>query len=399
MAMQSLSRRDFVAAAAAATAGRSLGANDRVNFGMIGTGGRGSDHIRELIRLKESNVAITATCDLYRPNLARGAALVEQGFGAAPRTTKDYRELLGWKDVDAVVIATPDFAHPLLLMAALEAGKDVYVEKPFAVNFQDAKAAYLAAKSSRQVVAAGTNMRSDPRLIAASKLARTGVLGKLTRVEFAVNFNQPRWRRPNERVDPADVDWELYKMGRIDRPYDPRLLREWQLFAGITTNGIPGLWMSHYIDLVPWFTGEDYPAGAVSAGGVYLWKDGRTTSDVFYSLLDYPSEFVVMFTMSLTNSSGARNAWYGTRGTLDCQQWLLSGQGGSPQDRIEGETKIEPQTGTSHMADFIDCVRTRRKPRADAQAGFSHAVAGILSAEALLRGSRVRFDRQKLEIL
>jgi predicted dehydrogenase len=384
---------------AAHSAARVLGANDRIQIGMIGTGGRGTDHIKDLIKLKDLNVAITATCDVYRANREKGAALAAQGFGIQPRTTTDYRELLSWKDVDAVIIATPDFGHPILLKAAIEAGKDAYVEKPFATNFADGKAAYLAAKASKQVVAAGTQRRSDGHFMAAAQKVREGALGKVTRIEFAMAVHAPRWKRPEERIDPADVDWKNFQLGRIKKPFDPRLLREWQLFASDTTNGIPGLWMSHYIDLVPWFMGDPYPAGVVSNGGVYLWKDGRTTSDVFYTLLDYPSEFMVMFTMSLTNAAGIRNFWYGTRGLLDCEKWVISGEGCKTKDKIAAESKIEPVVASSHMHNFLECVRSREKPRADVQAGFSHAVAGIMSATALAQGRRMRFDPAKLEIV
>ncbi len=394
-----LSRRAFLGTAAGASLARAAGANDRIHLGVIGAGGRALDHLRELTRLKDLNFAITAMCDVYRPNRERAAAFAEQSWGSAPRTTTDYRELLGWNDVDAVIIATPDFAHPMMLIAALEARKDVFVEKPFAVNFADAKAAYLAAKKSPQVVAVGTQRRSSGHFMFAARQVREGALGKITRVEFAMNVYGPRWKRPPENIAPSDVDWKMFQMGRMDRPFDPSLLREWQLHAPLTTNGIPGLWMSHFIDLVPWFTGDPYPAGAVSSGGVYLWKDGRSTTDVFYTLLDYPSEFVVLFTMSLTNSAGIRTVWYGTRGTLDCERWIMSGEGSSAKDKIPGEVRIEPDPTSSHLQNFLECVRSRKAPRADAQAGFSHAVAGIMAAEALAKGRRMRFDSARLEIL
>lgn len=399
MSQNSLGRRSFVGTVAGAVASaRALGASDRVNVGLIGVGGRGMDHVEELIGLKDLNIAITAVCDVFRPNLAAAAAAVERGFGAKPEMMTDYRRLLDSKHVDAVVIATPDFGHPIILMAAVETGKDAYVEKPFAINLEDAKAAYLAVKKSGRVVAVGTQRRSDGRFIAAARQVQTGVLGKVTRVEFAMNVQAPRWKRRPEKVDRSDVDWESFQLGRLHTPFDPRLLREWQLFAGVTTNGIPGLWMSHYIDLVPWFLGDLYPAGAVSNGGVYLWKDGRTTTDVFYTLLDYPSEFVVMFTMSLTNAAGIRNVWYGTKGTLDCEKWILSGSGSEMQDRIAGETRLAPEPASSHMQNFIECIRSRQKPRADVQAGFSHSVAGIMAAEALRRGRRIQFDATRLEM-
>ena len=394
----SVTRRGFVAAGAASSLGRAPGANDRIQIGLVGTGGRGGNHITDLIKLKDLNIAVTGVCDVWRVNREKAAAAIEKGFGAKPKATTDYREMLSWKDVDAVVIATPDFSHPIILKAAVEAGKDAYVEKPFGTTFADVKAAYVAVEKSRQVVQVGTQKRSDPLFMGAAKLVQAGKLGKVTRVEFEVAFQQPRWKRPPENIAPTDIDWKMFQMGRIDRGFDPRLFREWQLF-GETTNGIPGLWMSHFIDLVPWYLGDPYPAGAVSNGGVYLWKDGRKTSDVFYSLLDYPKDFLVMFSMNLANSAGTRTNWHGTLGTLDCEKFVLSGEGSQMPDKVRGEVKVQPETTDSHMQNFLECVRSRQAPRADVQAGFSHAVAGIMASEALAKGRRMRFDRERLEIV
>jgi predicted dehydrogenase len=393
-----LTRRGFTGVAASAALSRTLGANDRIQIGLIGAGGRGGNHISDIAKLKDLNVSVTAVCDVWRVNREKSAAAVEKAFGAKPRTTTDYRELLSWKDVDAVVIATPDFSHPMMLEAAVEAGKDAYVEKPFGTTFPDVKAAYLAVKNSSRVVQVGTQKRSDGLYIAAAKAIHSGAIGKVTRVEISVAFQHPRWRRPDGGVDPADVDWKAFQMERIARGFDARLLREWQLFPE-TTNGIPGLWMSHFIDLVAWYMNAPYPAGAVSNGGVFLWKDGRKTSDVFYALLDYPQDFMVLFGMGLTNSAGNRCLWHGTRGTVDCDQWTVSGAGSEMKDRITAETKLSPEVTDSHMHNFLECLRTRQTPRADVQTGFSHAVAGIMASEALARGRRMRFDPAKLEIV
>lgn len=403
MADHRISRRSLIAAGAASYA-RVLGANDRIGIAVVGAGGRGTDHLRHYVRWKDLNITVTGICDVYRPNREKAAGFVAQNFGAQPRTTTDYREALSWKETDAVLIATPDFGHPVILKAAVEAGKDAYVEKPFAVTFADAKAAYLAVKKSDRVVQVGTQRRSDPLFASAAEAARSGAVGKITRVEMAVNFQQPRWRRPDEVVRADDVDWKAFQLGRIEKGFDPRLLREWQLF-GETTNGLPGLWMSHFIDLVPWFMDDPYPSAVVSAGGVFLWKDGRKTSDVFYTLLEYPKEFITTWAMSLTNAYGSRNQWCGTRGTIDCERWTVSGAGSEQKDKVAAESKLEPaepvtpDPTVAHVRNWIECMRSRKAPRADAQAGFSHAVAGIMSAEALKQGRRVRFDAERLELV
>jgi predicted dehydrogenase len=396
MSQSNLSRRTFAGAALSTTLARAVPPGDRVALAVIGTGSRGQFHVRELGKLAD-RVAITAVCDVYRPNLERAAQLAARTWGAIPYQTADYREALARKDVDAVIIATPDFSHSRILEHAVEAGKDVYCEKPLGTVFAEAKAAYLAVNKTGRVVQIGTQRRSEGAYVAAAKLVRSGILGQITRIDVSVNFQEPRWRRDHSAVQPAEVAWEQFQMHLPRRPFDARRLREWQLFSDYA-NGIPGLWMSHFSDVVHWFMDELYPAGAVANGGVFLWKDGRETSDVFDALLDYPKGFLFSFAMSLTNAAGNRNLWHGTRGTLDMDALTVSGAGSKRPDRIQETSRIQPEKVTSHLEDFLDCVRTRAQPRADIQAGFSHAVAGIMASEALRTGRRTRFDPERLEL-
>ena len=393
------SRRTFLAAAAAAPLAGAWqrSPNDRIRLGQIGCGGRSRDHLTELVRSGE-NAAIVAICDVWRVNRELKAAAVEKAFGAAPKQTTQYQDLLAMKDVDGVLIATPDMTHPRILADAVAAGKDVYVEKPFAVNFADAKMAWQAVKRTRQVVQVGTQRRSDPTIIGAATAIHNGVIGKVTRVEMGVHFQEQRWRRDYDNVKADDVDWESFQFGgRIKGPFNPRKLREWQLFRE-TTNGIAGLWMCHLIDLAPWFLNDPYPKHAMTMGGVYLWKDGRQTSDVFESMVEY-NECLVTFAMSLTNAAGNRNLWFGTRGTLDIDNAKISGEGSRDPHRLTAETAIEKVPVESHMANFLRCMRTRQTPRASVDNGFQHAVAGCMAAVSLDTGRRVSFDREKLELV
>ena len=397
MSPSTVSRRAFVGAAVSSSLVRAQSANDRISIAIIGAGGRGQSHVRDLQKLSD-RVSITAICDVYRPNRERAVEMAAKTWGTAPRQTADYREVLAWRDVDAVIISTPDFSHSRILQHAVEAGKDVYGEKPMGTVFADAKAAYLAVKKSRQVVQIGTQRRSEGAYVAAARLVRSGILGQVTRIDVSVNFQEPRWRRDYSKVQEADVAWRPFLMYHPDRPFDARRLREWQLFSDYT-NDIAGLWMSHFSDVVHWFMEELYPTGAVANGGVFFWKDGRETCDVFHALLDYPKGFLFSFAMSLTNAAGSRNLWLGTRGTLDMDALTISGAGSKMPDRIEKETRIQPEQVSSHMENFLECVRSRGTPRADIQAGFSHAVAGVMASEALRTGRRIRFDPKRLELI
>jgi predicted dehydrogenase len=302
------------------------------------------------------------------------------------------------KDIDAVLIATPDMTHPRILADAVAAGKDVYVEKPFAVDFADAKMAWQAVKRTKQVVQVGTQRRSTPEFLGAAKAIHNGVIGKVTRVEMSVNFQESRWRKDLTNVKNEDVDWEAFQFGgRITGPFNPRKLREWQLFRE-TTNGIAGLWMCHLIDLAPWYLQDPYPKSAMTMGGVYMWKDGRQTSDVFHATVEY-NECLVTFAMSLTNGAGNRNLWFGAKGTLDIDNLTISGDGSRDPNRLTASTGLEKVPVESHMANFLRCVRTRETPRASVDNGFQHAVAGCMAAVSLETGRRVGFDRDKLELI
>lgn len=395
----SLTRRELISTAAASAAALAgTGPNERINIGLIGAGSRGKYHLDDLARLKSENLAVTAVCDVYTANREAAAARAEKEFGVKPRQTTRYQEVLESPQVDAVIIAAPDFTHSEILEQAVKAKKDAYCEKPMGVDFAEAKRAYLAVKRSDRVVQIGTQRRSDAKMIGCARFVQSGILGKVTRVDMQVHFQEPRWRRDYHHIRDTDVDWPQFLMKRSDRAFDARRFREWQLFRDYT-NGIPGLWMSHYIDLVPWFLGDPYPRSVVSSGGVFLWKDGRETEDVFHALLDYPKDFLVSFAMSLTNGSGIRNEWYGTRGVLDAETMRITGAGSKGSDRVQEEIRIEPEPVEPHMQNFLRCLRSRETPRADIQAGFSHAVAGCMAAEAFRTGRRIRFDPDKLEMM
>jgi len=357
----STTRRTFLMSTAATAALAQPSPNDRIRLGLIGCGGRGRDHLK-MVASSGENAAITAVCDVWRVNREAMAADVQKAFGQAPFQTTRYQEILARKDVDAVLIATPDFTHPQILADAVAAGKDAYVEKPFATTFEEARMAYDAVKRSNRVVQVGTQRRSEAKFMAAADAIQKGVIGKVTRVSMEYHFFEPRWRRDFHMIQAQDVDWEAFRFGgRIQGGFDPRKLREWQLFRD-TTNGIPGLWMTHLIDLAAWYLNDPFPKGAMAMGGVYHWKDGRQTSDVFQAMLEY-TDCLVTFAMSLTNSAGGRNLWFGIKGMLDAEANRVSGDGSRDPDRVmQPYTLPLPPEVESHMRTSCDaCVRAPRR--------------------------------------
>jgi predicted dehydrogenase len=282
---------------------------------MICVGDRGSFHLGQIARLATNcNARIRAVCDVWQVNLRRAAERVKLAFGDLPRTCTRFGELISDEQVDAVVIATPDFGHAAILLEALEAGKDAYVEKPMALDVGRPITLHLADRRT-------ASSRWEPSIAATADMAAArelagGVLGKVHRIHASANFNQARWARDYSSCNQADVDWPAYLFNRKQRPFDPKLLRRWQLYRDFT-NGLPGLWMTHYVDAVHLLTGAKYPASAVALGGNYIWHDGREHTDTFHAVLEYPEGFLFDWSMCLGNSAGTEFQVFGTKATLD----------------------------------------------------------------------------------
>lgn len=392
-------RRDFLKTTALFTAALgaapqmlrgAAGANDRLAIGCIGVGGRGTALMNEILALADThNVRVTAVCDVWSKNLESAVERVNQRSGQRPRAFTRYADLLALDGVDAVTIATPDFSHGTILTEALEAGKDVYIEKPMTIDLASANRALELAHAKERVVQAGTQRRSEGRFIGAASQFAAGVLGQVSRVSAAMYFHQPRWARDTSDCRPEDVDWDGFLLDLPRRPFDAKLLRQWQLYRE-TSNGLPGLWMTHYADAVHFVTGAKYPASAVAHGGVYVWKDGRDTSDTFHALLEYPEGFLFDWGMGLGNASGVHFTIHGTKGTMDLEKWSVSPEGGRDTTIQPGPIPVEPNQ--SHMGNWLACLRSRQRPNADIQCGHLHAVATIMAAKALETGRRQSYD-------
>src|ERR1043166_1831261 len=369
------------------------GANDRISIGMIGVGDRASAHLREIIGLqKKHNVAITAVCDVWKKNREAAVEAARKASGEAPRQFTRFSDLLALKDIDAVVIAIPDFAHGPALVAALKAGKDVYIEKPMTIDLDYANQALDLARANGRVVQAGTQRRSDGHFAGAAKFIATGALGKINRISAAMNFNEARWLRPVDNCIEHDVDWDAFLVNKPKQAFDAKLLRRWQLYRE-TSNGMPGLWMTHYADAVSMITGAKYPTRAVALGGTLVWKDVREHTDTFQATLEYPEEFLFEWGMGLGNASGTRFTVHGTKGTMDLEEWKITPEKGKENALQAGPVPTEPRG--SHVANWLDCIRSRQRPNADIQFGHQHAVATIMTAKALETGMRQTYDPAK----
>ena len=425
----SVNRRTFLEKSAAAFAGsvvlphtalsygRIVGANDRISLGHVGIGSRGRDLDEIASKLKAShNVEMTAVCDLWTVNRERAVSTNTGYYGRSPRAVQHVEEVLAMKDIDGVLISTPEHAHSPILKMVAEAGKDAYVEKPMGNVLDEAKAAREAVLGAKTVVQVGTQHRSEPYQVAAHDVARSGALGDVTKVEIVWNYHGPRWRgRPEvKQIREQDTDWSKWLLTKPMRPFDPRMYFEFRLYKEFSS-GIPDQWMSHAIDLVHWFMDDHYPVSVVSHGGVFAWHDGRETADTFHTLLEYPKGFLVSYSTSFGNDAPSSTRYMGKKATLinvggeGAPRYQLVQEKGTHEDDSNIDSKREskfislpgekgmPPMGIDdltleHMGNWFDCMRSRQEPNASVHAGFAHSVACMMAAESYFTGKKIFWD-------
>jgi predicted dehydrogenase len=331
-------------------------------------------------------------------------------------------EICDHEDIDALIIATPDFQHPGQTCLAVEAGKDVYVEKPLGCDFEQLKKARDVVRRSDRVVQMGTFRRSHGVPRAARDFIAQGRLGRVSYVEMVQPLFQQRWRIPGSEksLHEDDTDWNEFLDYTPKVPFDARKYREFRLFWPYST-GIFCQWMSHAVDVVN-IVLDQTPKSVVSSGGVYVWKDGRTNPDTAQCLIEYPRGCLFSYHMRLGNGADGRNPmFYGTNGTLDLYAGLAYGEGGGGDiapdrpdapapvynadaatrlpDRAKGGLMLDPPPDEDHMTNFLRCVRSRKKPNADIEAGFAHALATTMAGVSLRTGQRVTYDAEHETLL
>jgi predicted dehydrogenase len=428
-------RREFIqkgamlATATAAVSSTALsysripGSNDRISIGHIGIGSRGSELDRMVAQLSKSkNVQMVAVCDLWTVNRDRAVAFNTKAYGAAPKIAAVPEELLSLKELDAVIISTPEHSHSPLLKMAIEAGKDVYSEKPMGNVLAEVKAARDAALNSKQIVQIGTQHRSEAYQLAAREFIRTGALGDVTKYEIEWNYHGPRWRgRPEvKEIREQDTNWPVWLMTKPSRPFDPQLYFEFRLYKEFSS-GIADQWMSHGIDLCHFFMDEQFPDSVVANGGIFAWHDGRQNPDTFQALLTYPKGFMASYTTSFGNDAPSFTRIMGKKGTMfntggeGSPRWQFVNEVGNHEDDFDvdkkrvtkdillpGDKSLPPagmgDEDLSHLTNWFECMRSRKQPNATVNHGFSHAVAIMMARDSYWSGKRLYFDRTKEEI-
>lgn len=404
------SRRDFLktaslGAAAVSMSARSYarvaGANDRIRIGIIGCGSRGmGDHMTGIHNHdKKENVEIVAVCDPWRLRREKAVALVKDWYGTDARQAVSYRDIMAMDDLDAVTIASCDHQHTTHLEAAANAGKDVYVEKPLGMELERVKRAVDAVKAAGVVCQVGTQLRSYPSFNGCREVYRSGILGKVARIEQRRNSSQPYWYGRLADAKEEDVDWREFLMDREQRPFSAEQFTGWYGYRDFSDGPVPGLG-SHFIDLVHYITGAQFPTSCVCMGGVHTWKDEHNfdAPDNVQAEWQYPEGFMVTYATNFGNGSGNSFRIYGDQGALDMVAWndpYITNEGvhnSKKNAAVPDREDVAHVPMPDHMLNWLQCMRSRNEPNASIDAGYQHAVAVIMAMTAYDTGRRQVYD-------
>ena len=424
------SRRSFLQRAAAIAAGlasrpswgRVLGANDRINVACIGLGCRGSDHLNLLLqhRAAKPDLEIVAICDVYQKRLGLASKKVP-----AARTYLHHQELLQRPDIDAVFIATPDHWHAPITLAAMESGKDVYVEKPMTHTVEEGKAVAHRTSELNRIVQVGVQGLSWNRWHKLRGLIQSGTIGQVVEVSGTYSRNAPGgdWNEGEWwTIDPAAgptaagdnyLDWTQWLGAAPAMPYNAdrffHFRKFWDYSGGIATD-------LHYHVVAPlqFAVANEFPSRVSGMGGKWVYTDSREVPDTFLTAADYPSKWSLTVQSSQVNENGPETMIRGTKATIH-----LSDEWEGPPSRQYDYADIVPESpyvsefakkygqtewridgvgnegDLKHVDNFLDCVRTRQQPNCNADTGYKTLVATDLSVRSYRNGKMYYFDPQQ----
>ena len=376
-----------MAAASALSATRVFGANDKVRLGLIGCGGRSSQDWNTF--LAQPDVDPTAVCDVYTPFADRAIKTA----GGKPTAHHDYRKLLDRNDVDAVIVATPDHWHALITIAACAAGKDVYCEKPLSLTVAEGRRMVTAARKHNRVVQTGSQQRSGTHYAEAVKFIQGGGIGEVHRIQAGMQRNIYPGLKPAD-FDASKLDWDMWlgpapktKFEAFRAIYNFRWF--WDYSGGQMTN-----WGAHELDIARWILNADAPLSVSGTGGRYSLTDGGETPDVQHVAYRFPTSIVTWTTSEVAQGTKISLDIYGSKGMMTL---LRSGYKVTPEivNKLPAMASIEVKGGNldaQHARNFLDCVKSRKKPNADIEEGHRTAVMAHLGNISTRLGRSLKWD-------
>ncbi len=413
-----ITRKAFLSVAAGAPALLpKLGASDELRVGHIGVGVRGGTLVKDVVASEGAKVV--AICDVYKPHVEKG---VEYALNPQAKRYVDYQELLADDGIDAVVIATPDHWHSKMLIDAVEAGKDVYIEKGWTITVAEAKAMRAAVKRTGRIMQLGHQGRQWAAAIQARELVEQGFIGPVALVRTGRAMNRPEdtpiwrwygWYSEYKRPDPAqvvkDLDWDRWLGGLDKEPFSMERFWHWRCYWPYGT-GVYGDLLSHELDYVQTVLRHGIPDTCFSTGHNNLLKDGRTVPDTSNTVYQWEAGNRTATFFSDMNSSypqtpelrGKHAAIVFNRIGQAANDFEVIGDPAAGKHEGGVIRKFDPAATPeqpTHMQDFINAVRERRNPKCDVDEAFIEAVTLIMGMESYRRGRLVRWDREKEEII
>ena len=418
-----MTRRTVLGSALAALSAKPvLGANDRINVGMIGLGGRGT-HLLNLVQKRKAahaDVEVVGLAEVYGKRLRQASAIA-----TSAKTYEHHQELLSRSDVDVVFIATPDHWHAPITLDALGRGKDVYVEKPMTHTVEEAAAVARKAQASKRIVQVGVQGTSWTRWHKIRELVNGDDLGQVVACQGTYSRNAPEgdWNWP---IDPGagpdakgedHIDWKQWLGPAPARPYDAdrffRFRKYWDYSGGIATD-------LHYHIVAPFHIAieDEHPVRVVGMGGLWSYNDGREVPDTFLTAADYPGKWSLTVQSSQVNSIGPVMLVRGTKATLHLgDEWEgpkgrdtatatlaaeppylkeFKARHGSEQITIEG---VGNEGDLKHVDNFFDCVRSRQQPNCHAELGYKVMTAIDLSVRSYRQGKMFYYDAKREKVM
>jgi predicted dehydrogenase len=393
-----------------------LGSNDRVRLGVIGVGNRGDQLLDALLCHRDAEVA--CLCDVYEPYLEAA----QRKVGGKARLYHDYRQLVEQKDLDAVVIATPDHWHALQFVAACRAGKDVYVEKPLSLTIAEGQKMTAVAAETGRITQVGLHRRSSASIQEAVQLIRGGAIGKVTVAKsYHLRNESPRGiGNPAPCEPPPGLDWDLWLGPAPKVAYNPnRCLYKFRWFSDYSGGQLTNFG-THYLDVIQWALGQDAPRGVYAAGGKFALADNRDIPDTLEVIWEYPNRTLVTFSQFNANASpGNIRGWElefrGTTGTLLMQEGQIEIlpervrtrelPALSPLHRKENAEQaravhpvrqaqvLKGKADTAdHTRNFLDCIKSREPTHCPVAVGHRSTSATLLAKIALRVGRFLTWD-------
>jgi predicted dehydrogenase len=421
-------RRTFLAAGlqTLALSKNVMGANDRIRVGVIGVGGRGTYVGRAFGDVgKESNAQVIAVCDVYQKRINQNKDMHATRYNTKVDGYLDYKELIARKDIDAVIVSTPDHWHARIAMAAMEAGKDVYCEKPMCHTVEEVKALIDTVKRTGRVMQVGSQTTSGEQWHKAKKAIADGMIGKmiLSQGTYHRNSTEGEWNWPIEKDAGPDrkgeefIDWKMWLGGTSDRKFDAdrffRFRKYWDYSGGIATD----LFFHVAAPMNICWTQPQFPVKVMAGGGTYIFKDEREVPDTFHLIGEYSAGHSIVLSSSMANSQHSPGLIRGHEGTIIMVEHGRF-EGYAPYITVKPETRVisseykqkfgekdvqipidKEDTMAKHVGNFLACMRSRQKPTLDVETAACAQILITMAVQSYRQGKVVYFDQKAFRIV